>query len=287
MRRFYEISVAAVLLFSAVACDSWSGYRADDEVIARVGTDYLYRSVLVASMPRGLAAADSVNYSQAFVERWIIDQLKQQEAENLFSQSEADIDRMVEQYRRSLLVRRLDQHILASEPSATISQKDIVAYYNAHKGDFRLAVPMVKGEIVAFPDSYRRQESLLKLFGSSKSEQHEDFEHICLKNNFQYHNFAEWVSVSDFLSYLPLTRNAQHGKIVTSRKLQQIHHDKVYYYFRVTALLEKGDAMPLAMVEENIRQILINRHRANVVRQHEEMLLKNALSSGHAKQIEN
>ena len=283
MRRFCEISIAVALLLSIAACDSWNGYRADDEVVARVGTDYLYRSALVASIPSGLTAADSVSYSQAFVDRWIIDQLKQQEAEKLFSQSGADIDRMVEQYRRSLLVRRLEQQILASEPSATISQKDIVAYYNAHKGDFRLAVPMVKGEIVAFPDSYRRQESLLKLFGSSKSEQHDDFEQICLKNNFQYHNFAEWVSVSDFLSYLPLTRNAQHDKIVASRKLQQIHHDKVYYYFRITALLEKGDTMPLQMVEENIRQILINRHRAHVVHQHEEMLLKNALSSGHAK----
>ena len=44
-----------------------------------------------------------------------------------------------------------------------------------------------------------------------------------------------------------------------------------------------GDTMPLDMVKENIRQILINRHRADVIHRQEEKIMKNALSSGHAK----
>ena len=282
MRAYVKI-IAVMSVLVSTACTSWSGLRADDEVVARVGTAYLYSSELRSSMPSGLLGEDSVSYAKSYVSKWIISQLKIGEAEQLLSQSESDIDRMVEEYRRSLLERRLDQHILSTEPSAAISDRDIVNYYNLYKGNFRVAVPMVKGEIVVIPDNYRRKEELLKLFGSSKSEQHEDFEQICLKNNFQYHNFADWVSVSDFLSCLPLTRNAEHDKIVTSRKLQQIHHDKMYYYFRVTALLERGDMMPMKMAEENIRQILINRHRTEVVRAHEEMLLNNAISSGHAK----
>lgn len=286
MRLFYKITIVALTLLLAGACDSWSGFKADDEMIARVGTSYLYRSQLASSMPSGIAAADSVGYSKAFVDKWIVSQLKFEEAEQLFSQSEEDIDRMVEAYRHSLLVRKLDQHVLKNATMSDVAESDIADYYKKHKGDFRIVVPMVKGKILVFADSYRRREQLLKLFTSSNSEHREDFEQLCLKNNFQYHHFEEWVAVSDFLSYLPLTRDAKQEKIVADRKLQQIHHNKMYYYFQITATLNRGDTMPLSMAKENIRQILINRRRSNIVREHEELLLKNAISSGHAVRIE-
>ena len=76
--------------------------------------------------------------------------IKQQEAEKLFTQSESDIDRLVEEYRRSLLVNRLDRHYIESAPCGEISEKRIADYYNTHKADFLVKQPMVKGEIVAF-----------------------------------------------------------------------------------------------------------------------------------------
>ena len=286
MRRFSEIAMAIMLLVCGSACNSWSGFRADDEVVARVGSTYLYNSELSFAMPMGISATDSVNYASAYISKWIVLHLKLEEAERLFSQSEEDIDRLVEEYRRSLLVRKLDQYLLKNAVSSEISERDIANYYNAHKSDFRIISPMVKGEILIFPDNYRRREQLLKLFNSPKDEHQEDFEQLCLKNNFQYQNFTDWVSASDFLSNLPLTRNSQHDKILANRNLQQIHHNKVYYYFRIKATLAKGDMMPLNMAKENIRQILINRHRSDIVREHEELLLKNALSSGHATRVD-
>ena len=283
MRMFCKIAVVVSALAVCVGCDSLSGFKADDEMVARVGTTYLYRSELASAMPSGIAAQDSINYSQAYISKWIVGQLKQQEAEKLFSQSESDIDRLVEEYRRSLLVHRLDRHYLEAEPCLEITDKDIVAYYNAHKSDFRISQPMVKGEIVAIGESFRRREQMLKWFESSKAEHRADFEELCRKNNFLHLQFEEWVSFSDFLSNLPLLRNASNTKLLSNRKTQKIHHDKTYYYFRITTALEVGDTMPLDMAKENIRQILINRHRTDVIRRQEERIKSNALSSGHAK----
>ena len=111
----------------------------------------------------------------------------------------------------------------------------------------------------------------------------EDFIESCRKNNLLHLQFEEWVSFSDFLSNLPLLRNASNTKLLSNRKTQKIHHDKTYYYFRITTALEVGDTMPLDMAKENIRQILINRHRTDVIRRQEERIKSNALSSGHAK----
>lgn len=287
MRRFLEIVMVVALLVCVGACTSWSGFKADDEVIARVGTTYLYRSELAATMPSGIEMADSVNYAQAFISKWMVGQLKLQEAEKIFSQSEADIDKLVEEYRRSLLVHRLDRHYLKSEPCSEVTDSDISAYYNAHKSDFRISQPMVKGEIVAISESFRRREQMLKWFESSKSEHREDFVESCRKNNFLHLQYDEWVSFSDFLSNLPLPRTSRHDDMLSNRKVQKIHHNKTYYYFRITSVLNVGDIMPVGMVEENVRQILINRQRADVIHKQEERIMKNALSSGHAKVYSN
>lgn len=279
--------MVVVLLACGGACTSWSGFKADDEVIARVGTTYLYRSELAATMPSGIEVADSVNYAQAFISKWMVGQLKLQEAEKIFSQSETDIDKLVEEYRRSLLVHRLDRHYLKSEPCSEITDGDISAYYNAHNSDFRISQPMVKGEIVAISESFRRREQMLKWFESSKSEHREDFAESCRKNNFLHLQYDEWVSFSDFLSNLPLPRTSRHDDMLGNRKVQKIHHNKTYYYFRINSVLNVGDIMPIGMVKENIRQILINRQRADVIHRQEERIMKTALSSGHAKVYSN
>ena len=85
--------MSAFLLLGA--CNSWLGEKANDEVIASVGKAMLYRSELAASMPSGLDGTDSVSYSQTFISKWIVGQLKLREAEALFSDSEADIEKMV------------------------------------------------------------------------------------------------------------------------------------------------------------------------------------------------
>jgi hypothetical protein len=268
------------------ACTSWSGFRADDEVVARVGSTYLYNSELASTMPSNLTKEDSVSYAQAYISKWIVGKLKQNEAEKIFSQSEQDIDLLVEEYRRSLLVRKLDQYYIELTPCKEITNSDISDYYNAHRGDFRISVPMVRGEIVAIGDDYRRREQLLKLFKSTKASDQEDFAELCRKNNFLHLQFEEWISFNDFLSNLPLLRTSEHEDKLDNRSLQTIHHNKTYYYYRITSALKRGDTMPLNMVRENIRQILINKQRNNTLREHEELLMKNALSSGHAKIIE-
>lgn len=275
------VAMLALLLVSA--CGSWSGLRADDKVVARVGTAYLYGADLRASMPSGLSKQDSINFAQSFISKWITNRLKIEEAERLFSDTGSDIDRLVEEYRRSLLVRKLDQHYLESSPMVEITDEAIEEYYSKHKGDFRVTVPMVKGEIVVIPDDYRRREQLLKLFNAKKSELQRDFAELCLKNNFPYLQFESWVSFTDYLGNLPLLRNSRHEALLDSRKLHQIHYDKSYYYYRITHALKVGEVMPLELARENIRQILISRNRADVVRSHEEQTLNKALTSGHAR----
>lgn len=284
MRIWNYISVFVVLLL-ATSCREASTLFGYDTVV-RVGRNTLSSADIAAAVPKGLSGADSVNYVDSYIDKWIIRQLKLQEAELIFSSSEGDIDRMVEDYRQSLLIRKIEQYYLDKDVDLQITDADIEAYYNSHKGDFRLTSAVVKGYIVSFPEKFRRKEWLLQMMRSAKDEsgdKFKEFEQVCLKNNFRMVKYEEWVDFSDYLANLPLLRSANHDKRLSERGVQQIHYDATCYAFRITDVLSAGEPMPLFMAKDKIVSILTKRRQGEIIRQNEERIRQNADNNGVVK----
>ena len=84
------------------------------------------------------------------------------------------------------------------------TEEDIAAYYNAHKAEFKLDRPLVKGRIVRFPVNHRQSFKLRELVKASSADRLQDLADICAKNDFELKEFAEWTPWSDFAANLPL-----------------------------------------------------------------------------------
>lgn len=281
MRFWNYILVLCVVCF-AISCRDASTFFGYDTV-AKAGKNTLTATEISAAVPKGLTGADSVSYVDSYIDKWIIRQLKLQEAELIFSSSEADIDRMVEEYRQSLLIRKIEQYYLDKDTDFQITDSDIEVYYNSHKSDFRLSSPVVKGYVVTIPEKYRRRDWLVQMMRSPKSEKFAEAEQICLKNNFRLVKYGEWVDYAEFLAHLPLLRSANYDKLLSERDLQQIHHQTSYYYFRVTDMLKAGETMPLFMAKDKIVRILTNRRQSEIIRNNEERIRQNADNNGLVK----
>ena len=284
MKIWNYISVLVVLLL-ATSCREASTFFGYDTIV-RVGRNSLSSADISAAVPKGLSGADSVSYVASYIDKWIIRQLKLQEAELIFSSSESDIDRMVEEYRQSLLIRKIEQYYLDKDDDFQITDEQIETYYNNHKSDFRLTKAVVKGYIVSFPDKFRRKDWLLQMMRSSKGmsdDKFKEFEQVCLKNNFRMVKCDEWVESTEFWANLPLLRTANHDKRLSERGVQQIHYDATCYAFRITDVLNTGETMPLFMAKDKIVSILTKRRKGEIVRQNEERIRQNADNNGLIK----
>ncbi len=282
MKIFSYITVAVTALLLGSCRDSSTIFGFETS-LARVGRKSLTAEDVRKAMPAGLSGADSAGYVGAYIDKWVAKQLKLQEAELLFSASEEDIDRMVEEYRQSLLIRKVEQYYLDTDMPSEVTDADIADYYERHKADFRLTKPVVRGEIVAFGESYRRREQLLKLMQSSRSEERKDFEELCRKNNFRLVRFDEWVDFAEFLSNLPILHSSDNNALLERRGVQQIRHNRTFYCFRITEALRAGDTTPLYMVKENIRRIITNQRQSEVIRRREQQMVGDAMESGRAR----
>ncbi len=280
MRRTNRYIVCTLALLLA-ACQELPRYFAGEEVLARVGEKELVAEELRRSIPSGLSESDSSAYAHVYVGRRVRRQHKIREAEQLFSSSVADIDRQVEEYRQSLLIRKLDQFYVDRLVDTTFTAEEMEAYYNSHKSDFKLDHPIVKGCVVRVPKGYRQRARLKELMASKQEARQQDFRDICLKQEFRLDDYTTaWVDCSVFLNQLPRMRSESFDALVSKTGIQEMSDRENYYYFRIDEVRRAGDVVPLERLQQTIRRILFNGRQQQVIRDHEEQLYNASMEEG-------
>ena len=289
MRQLLKISVF-VMLLGAVSCRELPDYLMGDDVIARVGGELLTVQDISAVVPSNLKGDDSLSFVKQYTDKWLVRQLKVNEADELFSGTEKDIEKLVVDYRQTLLTSKVDQYYIDQQMSDDVSQEDITEYYNTHKSQFLLDRTLVKGRILRFDATYRQSTKLKTQMQKAATSQNDDkaFSDLCAKNNFLLiDNRSEWVNFADFLSNLPIPQSQNNEPLLDKMGVQELKIGSDRYYFDFTSVCRKGNVAPLEIVSDNIRRILITQRRSQIIKSHEEQILKSALEDGDAKVYKN
>ncbi len=285
MRRIVNISLF-VLLATMVSCRELPDYLVSSNTLARVGRNQLTATEVKQAIPSNLKGEDSVVFAKHYIDKWLVRQLKIEEADELFSNSVNDIEKMVEDYRQTLLTSKVDQHYVDKLMSNELTDEDIANYYNTHKSDFTLDRTLVKGRILRFDGSYRQSKRLKEQMrkAAASPTDAKTFSDVCEKNGFVLTDYrSEWISFSDFLANLPTTLAQDYDPLLDKMDIQEMEANDIRYYFDFTSVCRKGNVAPLEVVKENIRRILLTQRRSEIIKTHEEQIVKQAKDEGHAR----
>lgn len=270
-----KIAAAAAVLLLA-GCRQLPRYFAGEATLARVDGRELQLRDVKSVVPEGVTGDDSVAFMKLYVERWVLKQLKLQEAEELFSEAEDDIDRLVEEYRQALLIRKLDQHYVDRAVDTVFTDDEITAYYESHKADFRTDRTLVKGRIVC-ANNKRQALKLEQLMNSTSETAEREFGDICLKYDYPVMDMRQqWVEFSEFLSNLPTLRSRNYDWVLDKSGVHQMEADRLFYLFKIDEVRREGSEIPLEMLRGTIRRILFNQRQGELIRAYEEQLYKRA-----------
>lgn len=276
-------------LMAVTACRELPDYLLGDDVVARAGRQTLTTEDIAEVLPAGVHGEDSVAYVRAYIDKWLVRQLKIQEANELFPESEHDIEKLVEEYRGSLLTSRVDQYYIEQQMSSDVSDEQVAEYYNSHKADFLLDRTLVKGRVLRYDASYRQSKALKTTMqkAATSSVEEKSLVDVCEKNGFLLiDNRSTWVNFTDFLANLPITAAQDNEPLLDKLGVQEMKMGKDCYLFDFTSVCRKGNVAPLEIVADNIRRILLTRRRAEIIRQHEEQILQSAMTDGRARRFD-
>lgn len=269
----------ALVLFSLMtfSCSEWKSYFQDKEPVASVGDKVLYIEDLDNVFFDDMSYEDSMMMLESYVDVWVKKQLKIAEAEQIFSASQTEIDRRVEEYRGSLLTYRIDQYYIDNSIDTVFTDDEIGEYYQAKRSDFILDRPMVKGLMVKMPSRFRQARELSQLMRSNSADSHQDFIDICSKNELEYKDIAQWSYFNEALAFLPTRRDYDYGYLMSEKKIHEFTDGDNIYYAYISDVLEAGDYIPQDMVSDVIRSILFNRRKESIIRTHEDRLMQQGL----------
>lgn len=284
MQKFIQI-VTLTLALSVTACRNLPALLEDSvelDVVATVDNKTLLSSDIKRDMPKELSGVDSVTFAKMYIENWVLNQLKMRRAEEVLSSHQADIERLVEGYRQSLIMRQLDQYYIDNTIDLEVTDKQLSAYYRANSASFKLDHDKVRGVVVKAPKNFRNISTLTTaLKGVAKRGDAEEVRALCEKHNLQFSDLmAQWVTYSDFLSNLPTERSSSYAALLGKSGVQQMSSDSANFYFVIVEVARKGEVAPLECVKEDIKRRLYAERRSDIVGKYEAELKRDAIVSG-------
>jgi thioredoxin-related protein len=278
----FNFQLSTLLLLFLISCKEFPNPFEGDEVLAKAGKETLHRMDVEKVFPAGVTGADSTLWIESYVDRWVRDMLKLQEAQRMFGNDEDD-EELVQNYRNSLLTRRWEQYYINSTAKDSLySEKELRDYYDLNKSQFVLDRSIVKGRMIALPTAFRQKNRVRDLLRDYAVEDRTDLKALADKNGFVLREIDRWMEYPQFLELLPTRRNESYDNLLKKEGLQEMVDGATTYWFVISEARTPGMTTPYEMVHRMVRWAVSTRRKAEIVKAREDSIYRAALIDKNA-----
>ena len=163
--------------------------------LVQVGDTYLYQEDVKQAIPYGTTRTDSITFAREFVHKWIEEQVLYEKAEHNVRGDER-IERLVAEYRRTLVMNNYERRILQQKVSEEIPEEELQQYYEDNKQLFVLEESVVKGVFLKVPLSSPGLKDLKRWYKENSDEALEQMEKYAFRHAVIYEHFYEhWMPI--------------------------------------------------------------------------------------------
>lgn len=247
--------------------------------LASIADVFLYKDEVDLMYATYGQMSDSTTFYDNYIEQWATEMLFYEKAsENIASTDE--IDKLVEGYRRSLVLSLYQEGLIAQHLIHEISEKDVADFYEYNESLFEIEEPLVRGILLKVPERAPRINKLRTWCISRKSEALDELEKYSLVNDVVYDNFLyEWRTFASLVKATPLTEYQLSERLSRNKTIE--FKDKGFVYFvGVDTIIKKGERKPLELVESEIRELLVNSRKANFIKEMKHAIYNEAQVAG-------
>lgn len=271
------------ILFNFTSCEYFDFRSVEEEtqdIIAIVNTHKLFRDEIKSVLPENISKNDSIVFVKSYINSWALKQLLLSKAEqNATLEATNQIDKLVNDYRESLLINSYKEMLINQQLDTVISLDIIKSFYEVNKENFRLNEDLVKLRYLYFENTLNNKKDLIKLFKKGGIDEIEELEKQQL--SFKKFHFDEnsWLSVDEVLSIIPISRNLLLNKTKYLEKQDSIG----LYLVAVKDILVRNDTAPLSYIKPQIKQMILHRRKIEMIKDIEKIILQDATKNNNFK----
>jgi hypothetical protein len=249
-----------------------------EKPVARVFEQYLYPSDLADIIPPGTSPQDSIVFAKSYIDTWVKGKLMQRRAEQSLTEEQMDFDRQIDEYHRSLLIYNYKHLLVQQKLDTVVSQSELQSYYQENSSNFLLSEDVIKGTFVKVPLTAPRMNELRSWSWNNREEDLDQMEKYCLSYAEKFSNFNDtWIYFSTIKVQLPF-QIPDPSRYLRNRNNAE-NTDSLYRYFlHITDHLTVGEAAPLALVAEDITNIILNKRKFEFLQELEHRVYSDGVS---------
>ena len=274
------IAIIGIVLPTLTSCRAISNFLRNDEIVAEVGQDKLFRSEIDALMPKGMAKEDSIRIAMQYINAWASDRVYVAIAEEQLSKSEKDVTKELEEYRKSLLKYRYEQLYVNERLDTAVSEDKVEEYYEAHKESFILARPLVKARFLRIHTDSPMLENIRKKMQSSDTDDIIEADSLAFSSAMM---FTAWNNEWQDITVLARELGVAYDSVLGMMKNGWVRQDDttgVTHIAYISEILRSGEYAPVDYSAERIKDIIISTRKQALILALERDLLNDARENG-------
>lgn len=249
----------------------------NNESLARVNNDYLYKSELKNIVPEGTSGRDSILIVQNFVNNWVTEKLILNKAQKNLRKADIQFEKQLEEYRNSLIIYKYESQLINQTLDTIVSAAEIEKFYYDNISNFQLKDNIIKVYYARFDSNLPELNMIRRFFYSDTPEQRDSLQKYVEKfSDLYYRDDETWILFDDLIKYIPINTYNQESYLQNHRKIE-INDDPMVYFVNFTDFKIKDGESPLSFEKENIRQIIINKRKLKIISQMRENVFQAAL----------
>ena len=247
-------------------------------LLARVYNKSLYIKDLEGMFPPGTSAYDSSLITNAYTQRWVREAVLLYEAENNLSK-DLNIDRLVRDYRSSLVRNNYEQVLLEQLMETQISKEELADFYDKNKIQYQLDNPIVKAYVVVVPKIISVRDSLKYLWKNATDVNLTRLKSICEEYELDHVlDAGKWNEWEKLAIYLP--RNIDFEAFSRKGKDFSIQDGEFDIWIKILDSKKPQEIPPIEYVEEQLKRMLLLSRKTRLLEEKKEDMFDIAKRKG-------
>ena len=268
--------VASVVLALMLQACHFFRTHSEEVVVAECYGKYLYESDLKGIVPEHANVIDSIHRVNAFIDSWVKRQVLLHQAENNLSAADLDFSKQLEDYRNSLVIYTYETQLIRQKLDTIVGEAEIEAYYEENKDNFQVRSTLVRAAYVILEEDCKQKDQFHKLLSNRDTLMLQNIDMLANDQAVKcYLDVDEWIRLDELTKVVPIEIYNTESFLKKNKYVRFDWNDLTCMVRFEDYLLEKS-VMPMELVRDNIKEILLIRRKTELIERMKEAIYEEA-----------
>ena len=266
------------LLFIIISCDDLNK-ASQDELIARVNNNYLYKSDIDNLNIEFSSSYDSIIKVKSYINTWAKNYLFYEKALlNISISQKQIIDKLINNYKFDIYNNTYKENIVKYKIDTIITENQLIDYYKRNFSNFLLKEPLYKIRFIGLPRDNIDRKFISNRFTRFSKEDKVFLDSISFQFTESFLNDSIWINKKTLLKIAPFINPE---KVLSIKKPQyfQFEQSLQLYLFKIEDYLKENEVSPFSHIKNSIRNLVFNQRKFEFLKKFDQEIINDAIEN--------